>query len=301
MANNGLAKIHLQSFTVSDSNIFGGSWGDGVFLSMNNGTSWTAINNGLTNTRVSSLATIGNNIFAGTNGGGVYLSTNNGTSWTAVNSGLVDVYVFDLVVSGTNIFAGTNSGIFLSTNIGTSWKTVNNGLPNDEVTALASSDGAIFAGMSSSGVYMSTNNGTNWMPRFYGLPKELVMFLAVCDEVLFAGFYDYGVWGNPILEMSGTSNPQLKNASNKTSAFTLTQPSRSARTLSINFSLPNSELVSVKIYNLSGHEIATLVNQNLSSGPHCLQWDTRAVANGCYMVRMQAGSNTYVRSVPIFR
>ena len=101
----------LLSFAVSGTNLFAGTdGGGGVFISTNNGTSWTAVNTGLTNTAVQSLAVSGTNLFAGTYGGGVFLSTNNGTSWTAVNSGLTDTWVRSLAVSGMNLFAGTSSG-----------------------------------------------------------------------------------------------------------------------------------------------------------------------------------------------
>jgi hypothetical protein len=83
--------------------------GGGVFLSTNNGTSWTAVNNGLTNTFVRALAVSGTNLFAGTvEGGGVFLSTNNGTSWTA--TGLTNRDVMAFAISGTNLFAGTWGG-----------------------------------------------------------------------------------------------------------------------------------------------------------------------------------------------
>ena len=47
---------HIKSFAVSGTNIFAGTVGGGVFLSTDNGTSWTQVNNGLTNTDMSSLA-----------------------------------------------------------------------------------------------------------------------------------------------------------------------------------------------------------------------------------------------------
>ncbi len=119
--------------------------GGGVFLSTNNGTSWTVVNSGLTNTYVRALTVSGTNLFAGTNGG-VFLSTNNGTSWTAVNSGLPNTYVYALTVSGTNLFAGTGGGVFLSTNNGTSWTAVNSGLPNTYVFSLTVSGTNLFAG-----------------------------------------------------------------------------------------------------------------------------------------------------------
>ncbi len=67
-------------FAVSEANLYAGTEHGGVFLSTNNGASWTAVNNGLTNKKVYSMAVSGKNVFAGTYGGGVFLSTDNGTS-----------------------------------------------------------------------------------------------------------------------------------------------------------------------------------------------------------------------------
>ncbi len=83
---NGPFGGSVRCFAVSGSNVFAGTYG-GVFLSTNNGASWTA--DGLTQKMVYSLLVNGTNIFAGTvNGGGIFLSTNNGNSWTTVNSGI---------------------------------------------------------------------------------------------------------------------------------------------------------------------------------------------------------------------
>ena len=119
---SGYGGGYVEAFAVSGTNLFAGTFYGGVFLSTNNGTSWTAVNSGLTETYVTSLAvspngTGGTILFAGTNGGGVFLSTDDGTSWTAVNSGLTRMYVSSLTVSpngtgGTNLFAGTDSGVW---------------------------------------------------------------------------------------------------------------------------------------------------------------------------------------------
>jgi hypothetical protein len=123
--------------------------GGGVFLSTNNGASWTAVNNGLTSQYVESLTVSGSNLFAGTYGG-VFLSTNNGASWTAVNTGLTNLTVRSLTVSGTNLFAGTNGGgVFFSANNGASWTAVNAGLTgfvNRIINSLQVSGSNLFAG-----------------------------------------------------------------------------------------------------------------------------------------------------------
>ncbi|HQF29438.1 MAG TPA: hypothetical protein PLD36_12545, partial [Bacteroidia bacterium] len=91
---NGPYGGDINCIEVSGSNIFAGTEFGGVYISANNGISWTAVNNGLPPVvAVRSLAVSGNNIFAGTLNSGIFLSTNNGNSWTAVNSGLPTLQV----------------------------------------------------------------------------------------------------------------------------------------------------------------------------------------------------------------
>ena len=172
----------------NDANLFAGTNGGGVFLSSDDGISWTAVNTGLTNTYVTALAASGTNLFAGTavtGVDGVFLSTDNGTSWTPVNNGLTNTFVDVLAVFSTNLFAGTYGGVFLSTNNGTNWTPA--GLTFDYPQALAVSGTNLFAGTSSHGVFLSTNNGTSWIEVNTGLTNTYVHALAVSGASLFAG------------------------------------------------------------------------------------------------------------------
>lgn len=184
----------VHCLAVCGTNVFAGT-DDGVFLSTNNGTSWSAVNTGLTYTDVCALSASGTNLLAGTAGGGVFLSTNNGTSWSAVDSGLTDTYIFSLAISGTNLFAGTwPDGIFLSTNNGTSWTHVNTGLTSKEVTAFAASESNLFAGTVGGGVLLRTNNDTSWTQLNTGLRRRDVWSLAISGKNLFAGTDSGGVF-----------------------------------------------------------------------------------------------------------
>ena len=179
---------NVYCFTISGTNVFAGT-DDGVFLSSNNGTSWTAANSGLADTLVLSLAATGANLFAGSASGGVFFSTSNGTSWTVANSGLPKTTVYSLAVSGTNLFAGAENGVFLSTNIGTSWTEVDSGLTDTYVNCLSVSGANLFAGTMGGGVFLSTNNGTTWTAVNTGLTGG-VYSLAVSGKNLFAGGSD---------------------------------------------------------------------------------------------------------------
>jgi len=164
---NGLYSETIQCFAVNGQNIFAGTFANGVYLSIDNGASWTAVNSGLTNTNILALVVNGANIFAGS-AQGVFRSTNNGTSWTAVNTGLTNIYVNALAVLNTNLFASTGQGVFLSTNNGSNWIAVNAGLTNNYTQTFAVSETSIFVGtgnavMDKKSVFRSTNNGTNWI------------------------------------------------------------------------------------------------------------------------------------------
>ena len=53
--NAGLTNNIVLSLAVNDNNIFAGTFGGGVFLSTDNGTSWSAVNAGLKNEYIYSL------------------------------------------------------------------------------------------------------------------------------------------------------------------------------------------------------------------------------------------------------
>src|SRR5690349_2935774 len=101
----------IQCFATSGNKVFGGST-VGLFVSANNGVSWTEVNTGLTNKEITSLAVSGAAIFAGTKGG-VFFSANNGTTWNEVNTGLTNTVIQAFAVKGTSIFTATKGGVFL--------------------------------------------------------------------------------------------------------------------------------------------------------------------------------------------
>jgi photosystem II stability/assembly factor-like uncharacterized protein len=156
--------VVIWCILVDGTNMYAGTQ-NGVFLSSDNGATWTPKNNGITNNTIWSLAKFGTKIFAGTDGAGIFVSSNNGTSWTTANNGLnANARISTIVANGTNLFAGDYmNGAFLSTNSGSSWTGVNTGFPSPQyLNVLAFNGSNLFA--CSNGFYMwrSTNNGSSW-------------------------------------------------------------------------------------------------------------------------------------------
>ena len=184
--------------------IFAGT-SDGVFRSVNNGDSWTAVNNGLPDSIVLSLA-VGpdrQSLFAGTSEG-VFRSVDNGESWTAVNNGLTTLSISSLVVGpdGQSLFAGTNGGgVFRSVDNGESWIVINNQLTTLSVSSLAVSpdDQSLFAGTDGGGVFRSQDNGESWTAVSNGMTTLAVSSLTTGPDgqSLFAGTFGGGVFRSP--------------------------------------------------------------------------------------------------------
>ena len=54
------------------------------------------------------------------------------------------------------------------------------------------------------------------------------------------------------------------------------------------FYLPRNEYVTLKIYDIVGREIETLINGEVPAGEHRLQWNAHGLASGVYLCRMES-------------
>jgi hypothetical protein len=72
-------------------------------------------------------------------------------------------------------------------------------------------------------------------------------------------------------------------------------------TTAINFSLPKSGNVTLKVYDLLGREVATLVSGYLPAGAHNTKFDASKLASGMYVYRLQAGTYTAVKKMLLMK
>ena len=69
----------------------------------------------------------------------------------------------------------------------------------------------------------------------------------------------------------------------------------------IRFSLPASRLVSLKVYDLSGREIATLINEIKPAGEHAVNFAARDLTSGVYLYTLRAGDFVATRKMLLVR
>ncbi len=152
----------------NDSNLYVGTYSDGVMYSENFGTSFIELNNNLPEfSEVRSLQFTDSTLIASIESDSptfirdVYISLDWGENWFLSN-GLAYEWVYCFASEGANVYAATHSGVYYSNDHGRNW--VNIGLENKRLNTITVKDNNIFAaeGHSASNLFLSTDNGTNW-------------------------------------------------------------------------------------------------------------------------------------------
>jgi hypothetical protein len=74
----------------------------------------------------------------------------------------------------------------------------------------------------------------------------------------------------------------------------------------IRFTLPSQGFVDMKVYDVSGRAVRTLVSEEMPAGEHRVLWDGRnngggPVASGVYFYRIVAGNQTATRKMVLLR
>jgi hypothetical protein len=69
----------------------------------------------------------------------------------------------------------------------------------------------------------------------------------------------------------------------------------------IEFDLPKTNQVTLKIYNILGEEVAILVSDRLMAGSYTYQWDASNTASGVYLYRLEAGEYFETKKMILLR
>jgi len=69
----------------------------------------------------------------------------------------------------------------------------------------------------------------------------------------------------------------------------------------IRFYIPFSQVVTLTVYDLSGHEVAVLVNEFMKSGDYTAVFNAGNLRNGIYYYRLKAGNNTETKKMILLR
>ena len=74
-------------------------------------------------------------------------------------------------------------------------------------------------------------------------------------------------------------------------------------TTTIAFTIPSNEFVTLKVYDISGKEVAVLVNEHKNGGNYEVQFSAGSLnlSSGIYFYRLQAGNFTDVKKMVLLK
>jgi hypothetical protein len=114
----------------------------------------------------------------------------------------------------------------------------------------------------------------------------------------------YTFLGDPALTIKhSVITPLLVSNPARPSSFVLEQnfPNPFNPTTVITYELPGNASVSLKVYDMLGREVRSLVNEPQSAGSHSVTFNAGGLASGVYLYRLQAGSCTATKKLLLLK
>ena len=242
---------------------------------------------------------------------GIYKSYDSGINWDTL--GFLNNPEYYRTVSidpsdGEIVYVGVDyEGLYKSTDGGYNWISINTGLTNlmiREIVVNPLNSQQIYVGTSGGGVFYSDNGGGNWTAINENLPSPYIAALSLDSSNVYVGYYEkLGVYRREIFTsieepgvVQGLVNFQLfQNYPNPFNSTTI-----------IPFEIGQSGHISIKVFNILGEEVITLLDENISAGRHSVSWngrssDGREVSSGVYFLKLEAGDVIQSHKMMIIR
>lgn len=268
--------------------------------------------------------------------GGVYKSSNGGQSWENIFPFQANVYAITKSLNGTLILAVYENGlahIYKSTDEGVNWSKYSFPINFTSTDFAINSQGTIFLATSGYGIYKSTDNGSSWQLTAPTGPEFSSLLITVNE--IYAGTRGYWIYkstnsGNDwelinsgmgqdkyVLSLglsksgyifAGMDYSGIYRSVNKITSvenivvnpfeFNLYQnyPNPFNPTTTITFTLAEDGLTTLKIYDILGREVQTLVNEELKAGQvHKVNFNASDFSSGVYFYKLENNNRTLIR------
>jgi hypothetical protein len=204
-----------------------------------------------------------------------------------------------LSVGGDTLLGGTfGEGIFRSTDNGNTWLQV---VPHGvTINSFAyHTEGKILAAADTNGVYLSTDNGTNWSTINSGLEGREVNHITLDVN----GFAFAGTIGGGVFASSERITSVDENDGKQPDSYILAQnyPNPFNPSTTIHYQLPGKGFVTLKVFNILGQEVGTLVNEDQEAGSYQIQFDGTGLASGVYFYRLSAEEFVETKKLVLLR
>ncbi len=274
-----------------------------IFVSTDNGLTW-AVHTAGTASFLFGVSVNGTNAVGVGGQGAIVMSVNGGSGWglTILGGQLTFFYGTSFVNGTTGWAVGSNTTgnvIIKSTGSGFTW-TAQTAPTTEQLfgVSFAALDTGTAVGGTGSNIHTS-NGGTTWLSQTSGTTQIL-------NGVSFANTSLGIAVGNSgtILRTTNGGTTGIQQIGNKIpDKYSLQQnyPNPFNPVTVIGYQIAVNSFVSLKIYNILGKEVATLVNENLKAGTYQVEWEGSNYASGVYYYTITAGDFADVKKMVLIK
>ena len=290
-----------------------------VWTTIDGGDSWVKISDFSGSTlRSIAVAKSNPNVIYTAKDNVIYRTVDGGASWSDVTSnlpvdqaGITYIAVSDFDADEVWVtFSGYVDGVkvYTSKDGGVNWNNVSATLPNLPVNCIVFQNNfhnALYVG-TDVGVYYTDTTLTDWEPYMQGMPNVIVNELEIHygADMLRAATYGRGMWQSPLKNV--VSNISDKPQTPQDITLYQNYPNPFNPSTIISYALERNRPVLLKIYDLQGKEIRTLIDAEQSAGLHEIRWDGLnyagySVAGGVYIYTLKSGGINQSRKMLLLR
>jgi hypothetical protein len=133
------------------------------------------------------------------------------------------------------------------------------------------------------------NDAVNAIQQSFSFSPDMILLdstIAHNSAVLFEAI---DVWGDLVPHVSVPDNPPVIPVN---AVLYQNYPNPFNTVTTIRFSLPRAEFTWLKVYNVLGSEVSTLVSGPLGAGIHSVSWDATNLPSGMYICCLESGNET---------
>lgn len=125
-----------------------------------------------------------------------------------------------------------------------------------------------------------------------------VFVLVVSGQLSYADGTSLINFSDAIINLTGLRKPIAVNGlAGKTFALNQNYPNPFNPTTNIEYSIPDKGFVTLKVYDITGKVVSTLVNKDQDAGSYIVTWNASALSSGVYFYKLVAGTYTETKKM----
>jgi photosystem II stability/assembly factor-like uncharacterized protein len=217
-----------------------------------------------------------------------------------------------ILYAAVDSYEPSNMGFYRSMDEGSTWQKSHIGgldTVNQYFTVLyadPTTSGLIFLGVGSINdtlIYMSDDTGRTWMPWSEGLPDSGGALCIEYNPKSKTVFLGVGAWEGDGLYYRDTETSVTEGEPKVPAVFELFQnyPNPFNPVTKISYTLAKASYVRLKVYNVLGEEVASLEDGHMQAGAYSAEFDGSKLASGMYFYRLTAGEFTEVKKMILMK